>query len=177
MSILQRNSQSATWINNYGMKPRNAGCFQTGLNPPILGLPLFLYTNGQQESTPMMCGKGNTRETMAHLQARFDQVAPKVDHLLLNRMIRLGIDHNLADYVTAKNNVNISFKVMPHRNFYGLTRGLQFSPFVMQYYGLMVDLLVPGLRRATELAGSPTIPNEWLTFENIGTEIAHPIRM
>ncbi|PXF50127.1 Pre-mRNA-processing-splicing factor 8 [Gracilariopsis chorda] len=116
-------------------------------------------------------------ETVVHLQARFDQMAAKVDHLLLNRMLRLVMDHNLADYITAKNNVNISFKDMSHTNSYGLIRGLQFSSFVMQYHGLMLDLLVLGLRRATELAGSPTMPNEWLTFENIGTEIAHPIRM
>ncbi|KAI0564470.1 pre-mRNA processing 8 protein PRP8 [Gracilaria domingensis] len=116
-------------------------------------------------------------ETVVHLQSRFDQMSDKIDHLLLNRMLRLVMDHNLADYITAKNNVNVSFKDMSHTNSYGLIRGLQFSSFIMQYHGLMLDLLVLGLQRSTELAGPPTMPNEWLGFENIGMEIAHPIRM
>ncbi|CAN8077363.1 unnamed protein product [Agarophyton chilense] len=116
-------------------------------------------------------------ETVVHLQSKFDQMSEKVDHLLLNRMLRLVMDHNLADYITAKNNVSVSFKDMSHTNSYGLIRGLQFSSFIMQYHGLMLDLLVLGLQRATELAGPATMPNEWLGFENIGTEIAHPIRI
>lgn len=116
-------------------------------------------------------------ETVVHLQAKFDQMAEKINHTLLNRLLRLIMDHNIADYITAKNNVSISFKDMSHTNAYGLIRGLQFSSFVVQYHGLLLDLLVLGLRRATELAGPPTEPNDWISFENIGTEIAHPIRM
>ena len=30
---------------------------------------------------------------------------------MLNRLLRLILDHNIADYMTAKNNVNVTFKV------------------------------------------------------------------
>uniref|UniRef100_A0A914RBI7 RNA recognition motif spliceosomal PrP8 domain-containing protein n=1 Tax=Parascaris equorum TaxID=6256 RepID=A0A914RBI7_PAREQ len=51
--------------------------------------------------------------------------------------------------MTAKNNVLINYKDMNHTNSFGIIRGLQFASFVVQYYGLVLDLLVLGLRRAT----------------------------
>ena len=72
--------------------------------------------------------------------------------------------------MTAKNNIAISFKDMMHTNAYGLIRGLSFSSFIVQYYGLVLDLLLLGLTRASELAGSVTRPNEFLTFEDVETE-------
>lgn len=107
----------------------------------------------------------------------FFQVYEKIDLTLLNRLLRLIVDHNIADYVTAKNNVNINFKDMNHINSFGLIRGLQFASFVFQYYGLILDLLVLGLTRATELAGPPNLPNDFLTFTDVETETRHPIRL
>jgi pre-mRNA-processing factor 8 len=74
------------------------------------------------------------------------------------------MDANLADYITSKNNVSITYKDMSHVNHYGLIRGLQFASFVVQYYGLVLDLLMLGLTRASEIAGPPQMPNEFLTF-------------
>jgi len=48
------------------------------------------------------------------------------------------LDHNIADYVTAKNKVVLLY--MSHTNSHGLIRGLQFASFVVQYYGLVFDL-------------------------------------
>lgn len=96
---------------------------------------------------------------------------------LLNRLLRLVLDHNIADYITAKNNVVIAYKDMNHINGYGIIRGLQFSSFVVQYYGLVLDLLLLGLTRASELAGPPQLPNEFLTFRDTRTEVRHPIRL
>jgi pre-mRNA-processing factor 8 len=96
---------------------------------------------------------------------------------LLNRLLRLVLDHNIADYITAKNNVVIAYKDMSHINGYGILRGLQFSSFVVQYYGLVLDLLMLGLTRASELAGPPQMPNEFLTFRDTRTEMRHPIRL
>ncbi|CAN0259605.1 unnamed protein product, partial [Ectocarpus fasciculatus] len=79
---------------------------------------------------------------------------------MLNRLLRLIVDHNIADYMTAKNNVMISYKDMMHTNSYGLVRGLQFASFIFQYYGLVLDLLLLGLTRASEIAGPPTMPNQ-----------------
>lgn len=111
------------------------------------------------------------------LQSQMESMAQKIDITLLNRLLRLIIDHNIADYITAKNNVGLTYKDMNHLNSFGLIRGLQFSSFVFQYYGLVLDLLILGLNRANQLAGPLDRPNEWLSFENENVETAHPIRM
>lgn len=87
------------------------------------------------------------------------------------------LDHNIADYVTAKNNVVLSYKDMSHTNSYGLIRGLQFASFVVQYYGLVLDLLILGLTRASEIAGPPQMPNEFITYWDTKVETRHPIRL
>lgn len=87
------------------------------------------------------------------------------------------LDHNIADYITAKNNIVIAYKDMAHTNAYGLIRGLQFASFVMQYYGLVLDLLMLGLTRASEIAGPPQIPNDFLSFRDTRTQTRHPIRL
>jgi pre-mRNA-processing factor 8 len=33
--------------------------------------------------------------------------------------------------------------------------GLQFTSFIFQFYGMIIDLLILGLGRASELAGPP----------------------
>ena len=38
------------------------------------------------------------------METVFSKVYEKVDLTLLNRLLRLILDHNLADYITAKNN-------------------------------------------------------------------------
>jgi hypothetical protein len=48
------------------------------------------------------------------------------------RLLRLVMDHNLADYMSGKNNVSITYKDMMHTNNYGIVRGLQFASFVVQ---------------------------------------------
>lgn len=105
------------------------------------------------------------------------QAYEKVDLTLLNRLLRLIVDHNIADYITAKNNVTISFKDMSHVNSLGLIRGLQFASFVFQFYFLIIDLLLLGLTRASEVAGPPNLPNQFLTFTDVATETRHPIRL
>lgn len=116
-------------------------------------------------------------DSVVLLQSKFDKFYEKIDLTLLNRLLRLIVDHNIADYMTAKNNISIAYKDMLHTNSYGLIRGLQFSSFIVQYYGLVLDLLVLGLTRASELAGPPTRPNDYLSFADIETEVSHPIRL
>jgi pre-mRNA-processing factor 8 len=89
------------------------------------------------------------------LETKYEKVYEKIDLTLLNRLLRLIVDHNLADYMTCKNNVVISYKDMNHTNSYGILNGLQFTSFIFQYYGLILDLLTLGLSRATDLAGHP----------------------
>ncbi|CAN8233383.1 unnamed protein product [Cochlearia groenlandica] len=111
------------------------------------------------------------------LQTKFEKFFEKIDLTMLNRLLRLVLDHNIADYVSAKNNVVLSYKDMSHTNSYGLIRGLQFASFVVQFYGLLLDLLILGLTRASEIAGPPQMPNEFMTFWDTKVETRHPIRL
>lgn len=111
------------------------------------------------------------------IETQLSKVYEKIDLTLLNRLLRLIMDHNLADYITSKNNVQLTYKDMNHVNSYGMIRGLQFSAFVFQYYGLVLDLLLLGLTRATEIAGPPQSPNDFLQFRDRETESRHPIRL
>ena len=60
--------------------------------------------------------------------------------------------------MTAKNNITLAYKDMSHTNSYGLIRGLQFSSFIFQYYGLMLDLLLVGLVVPRSWQASPRLP-------------------
>ena len=111
------------------------------------------------------------------MQTKLEKVYEKVDLTLLNRLLRLIVDHNMADYMSSKNNVIISYKDMSHTNSYGFIRGLQFGSFVFGFYALAIDIMLMGLSRASEIAGSPTEPNEFLTYSNVKTETRHPIRL
>ncbi|MDI1490163.1 MAG: pre-mRNA-splicing factor 8 [Ramalina farinacea] len=111
------------------------------------------------------------------METQLSKVYEKIDLTLLNRLLRLIMDHNLADYITSKNNVQLNYKDMNHTNSYGMIRGLQFSGFVFQYYGLVLDLLLLGLQRASEIAGPPQSPNDFLQFRDRKTETRHPIRL
>lgn len=54
------------------------------------------------------------------LESRYEKMYEKIDLTLLNRLLRLIVDHNIADYMTAKNNVVINYKVwilLNHLNF------------------------------------------------------------
>ena len=80
------------------------------------------------------------------METVLSKIYEKIDLTLLNRLLRLILDHNLVDYITAKNNIVLTCKDMAHTNAFGLIRGLQFSAFVFQYYGLVLDLLILGLQ-------------------------------
>jgi len=111
------------------------------------------------------------------IETQLSKVYEKIDLTLLNRLLRLIMDHNLADYISSKNNVQLNYKDMNHTNSYGMIRGLQFSAFVFQYYGLVLDLLLLGLQRASAIAGPPQSPNDFLQFRDRKTEVRHPIRL
>ncbi|OBZ67128.1 hypothetical protein A0H81_12927 [Grifola frondosa] len=51
----------------------------------------------------------------------------------------------------------------------------QSSVFVFQYYGLALDLLILGPQRASEMAGPPQTPNNFLQYRDSATETRHPI--
>eukprot|EP00767_Chilomastix_cuspidata_P003217 gnl/Chilomastix_cuspidata/3332.p1 GENE.gnl/Chilomastix_cuspidata/3332~~gnl/Chilomastix_cuspidata/3332.p1 ORF type:complete len:3611 (-),score=172.86 gnl/Chilomastix_cuspidata/3332:1097-11722(-) len=110
------------------------------------------------------------------VETKFENYMEQMDMTLLNRLLRLVMNHNLADYITAKNNISLTYKDMTHNNRVGFLKGFQFSSFVAQFYGLVLDLLLIGLQRANDIAGAPEEPNQFLKFPNSATELKHPIR-
>jgi len=140
--------------------------------PPLL---VYKWCQGINNLTDVWDTSEN--ECNVLLESRFEKVYEKIDFIPLRELLKLIVDHNIADYMVAKNNVDINYKDMNHTNKYGLIRGLQFASFIVQYYGLALDLMVLGFRRAMEMAGPPAMPNDFLTFEDIQTETAHPIRL
>ncbi|AQL01807.1 Pre-mRNA-processing-splicing factor 8A [Zea mays] len=139
--------------------------------------PLLVYKWCQGINNLLDIWDTSDGQCVVMLQTKFEKFFEKIDLTLLNRLLRLVLDHNIADYVTAKNNVVLSYKDMSHTNSYGLIRGLQFASFVVQYYGLVLDLLILGLTRASEIAGPPQMPNEFLTYADTKVETRHPIRL
>lgn len=53
------------------------------------------------------------------METVLSRVYEKIDLTLLNRLLRLILDHNLADYITAKSNVVLTYKDMSHVNGFG----------------------------------------------------------
>ena len=66
---------------------------------------------------------------------------------------------------------------MAHTNAFGLIRGLQFSASVFQYYGLVLDLLILGLQRASEMAGPPQMAINFLQYRDSATVTQHAIHL
>jgi hypothetical protein len=50
--------------------------------------------------------------------------------------------NNIADSMATKNNVVISFKDMSHTTSFAVLMGLQFTSFIIQFYTLLMDLLI-----------------------------------
>lgn len=139
--------------------------------------PLLVYKWCQGINNLTEVWETASDECVVMMQTQLEKLFEKIDLTLLNRLLRLILDHNIADYITSKNNVVVSYKDMSHTNSYGLIRGLQFSSFVTQYYGLIVDLLLLGLTRSSEIAGPSHHPNDFLSFKDVATEMRHPIRL
>jgi pre-mRNA-processing factor 8 len=139
--------------------------------------PLLVYKWAQGINNLDKVWETENGECNVMIETQLSKVYEKIDLTLLNRLLRLIMDHNLADYITSKNNVQLTYKDMNHVNSYGMIRGLQFSAFVFQYYGLVLDLLLLGLQRASEIAGPPQSPNDFLQFRDRETETRHPIRL
>ncbi|KAI0481502.1 pre-mRNA processing splicing factor 8 [Xylaria cf. heliscus] len=139
--------------------------------------PLLVYKWAQGINNLDKVWETADGECNVMIETELSKVYEKIDLTLLNRLLRLIMDHNLADYISSKNNVQLTYKDMNHVNSYGMIRGLQFSGFVFQYYGLVLDLLLLGLNRASEIAGPPGSPNDFLQFRDREAETKHPIRL
>lgn len=89
------------------VKPACAGHLITLLYFPFkLFLLSFQGINNLQDVWETTEGECNVM-----LESRYEKMYEKIDLTLLNRLLRLIVDHNIADYMTAKNNVVINYKV------------------------------------------------------------------
>lgn len=94
--------------------------------------PLLLYKFCQGINNLQEIWDTGEGECNVLLESQFEKIYEKMDLTLLNRLLRLIVDHNIADYMTAKNNIVINYKDMNHTNSYGIIRGLQFASFIVQ---------------------------------------------
>lgn len=154
------------------------GLFPNWVKPSDGEVPqLFAYKWCQGVNNVDCVWDTENGECNVMLETNLNKMTEKVDLTLLNQLLRLVVDSNIADYITAKNNVELTYKDMSHVNQYGLIRGLQFSSFLVQYYGLSMDLLLLGLDRASDLAGNPTQPNDFMEFESVEIQRKSPIKL
>ncbi|KAL3228560.1 Pre-mRNA-splicing factor 8 [Nakaseomyces bracarensis] len=138
--------------------------------------PLLVYKWSQGINNLQDVWKTNNNETTVLLESKLDSFIENVDFTLLNRLLRLIMDPNLADYMIAKNNVILNYKDMSYVNKCGIIRGLQFASFIYQFYGLVLDLLILGQDRASEIAGEANSPNEFMQYKSELIEQKNPIK-
>ena len=119
-----------TWTSICGMRRTRGVCFLHGSNLRIVNHRHCWCTSGVRVSTGHLVvvtvhystfapGINNLQdvwetsegECNVMMESFFDKMYEKIDLTLFNRLLRLIVDHNIADYMTAKNNVVINYKV------------------------------------------------------------------
>ena len=139
--------------------------------------PLLIYKWCQGINNLERVWETEHGECVVLLQSKFSRLYENIDLNVLVWLLYLIVDRNIADYMNGKNNVNITYKDMNYVNKIGIIRGLHFASFIVQYYGLVLDLLVLGLSRAADIAGPYDAPNDFLTYKTTAVEQRHPIRL
>ena len=76
------------------------------MSQEVVTCSLFAGINNLQDVWETAEGECNVM-----MESFFDKMYEKIDLTLFNRLLRLIVDHNIADYMTAKNNVVINYKV------------------------------------------------------------------
>ena len=74
--------------------------YQADTEPP----PLLVYKWCQGINNLTDIWETSEGECNVMMETVLSKVYEKIDLTLLNRLLRLILDHNLADYITAKNN-------------------------------------------------------------------------
>ena len=90
--------------------------------------PLLVYKWCQGINNLQDVWETGEGECNVMLETQFEKLYEKIDLTLLNRLLRLIVDHNIADYMTAKNNVVINYKVYSCSGFRLITSPLSLSP-------------------------------------------------
>ena len=85
--------------------------YSSSLPPISEPPPLLVYKWCQGINNLQDVWETSEGECNVMLETQFEKLYEKIDLTLLNRLLRLIVDHNIADYMTAKNNVIINYKV------------------------------------------------------------------
>jgi pre-mRNA-processing factor 8 len=72
--------------------------------------PLLVYKWCQGINNLNEIWETSEGECVVLMETQLSKVYEKMDLTLLNRLLRLILDHNLADYITAKNNTTLTYK-------------------------------------------------------------------
>nr|BAS01665.1 splicing factor PRP8 [Lotharella vacuolata] len=91
------------------------------------------------------------KEKIILFKSKIKNLHSKIDFFFLNKLLKIFIDFNIVDYITSRNNVYISYKDMNYLNKFGIIRGIQFSGFLIQYIGLLLDFSLIGIEKARDL--------------------------
>lgn len=123
--------------------------------------PLLVYKWCQGINNLNDVWETNEGECVVMMETVLSKVYEKIDLTLLNRLLRLILDHNLADYITAKNNTG-EFQFFHRRRFFMM----EYSSFDLQGHGTYQCLWsyprspVLGLRLPILWFG-PRSPHSW----------------
>ncbi|KAL0246061.1 hypothetical protein GEMRC1_007277 [Eukaryota sp. GEM-RC1] len=112
-----------------------------------------------------------------HVELHLSRIAENIDLTLLNTLLKVIMNPSIADYITAKMNVVLSFKDMSCTNSVGLVKGVQFASFVFQFYSLVIDLALIGPMRAADLAGPIDNPNDFGSWNDPEVAARHPLKL
>lgn len=58
------------------------------------------------------------------------------------------MDKSLVEYIVSRHDVMVEFKDMSYHHHKGILRGFMFSSFLLQYWGLLIDVLFLGSKRS-----------------------------
>ena len=154
------------------------GLFPSWIKPSDdLPNPARLYNWCQSINNVPGVWETSRGESTIYVETKIEHLSDKVEHTLLNQMLRLVMDTHLADYMTARNNASLTYKDMNHTQNYGIIRGLQFAPFLIQFWGLAIDLTILGLARAAELCDGRDSPSHAMNSRTASDFQAHHIKM
>ena len=74
--------------------------------------PVLLYKWCQGINNLQNIWEVSDGECTISMETTFEKMFEKIDLTLLNRLLRLIVDHNIADYMVAKNNITLNYKVI-----------------------------------------------------------------
>lgn len=151
--------------------------FPTWIKPSDTEPPqklVYHWCNGINNSP----GIWNTEDgdCVVAVQATLENFYDNIDWKLMRSLLNLIMHPELVNYICARHDVRLEYKDMSHDHSFGLIRGFQFSGFVAQYWGLVVDLLLIGTERASQLAGPAMRPNPLFRFSQPQHATCHPLR-